>query len=73
MSDFRNLTAPEIVVDPPGPKVRQLMKLGDLRRYAQPLMDEAQGIFIKDIDGNIFIDFVLGMCVTNIGYSHLSS
>ena len=72
MVDFRNLTAPEIVVDPPGPKVREFMKLSGLRRmrYAQPLMDEAQGIFIKDPDGNTFIDFISGRCVTNIGYSH---
>ncbi len=72
MSDFRNLTTPEIVVDPPGPKVREFMKLGGLRRlrYAQPLMDEAQGIFIKDPDGNTFIDFISGRCVANIGYSH---
>jgi len=78
LSDFRNITAPEIVVDPPGPKVRELMKLGGLRhfleptrvRYAQPIMEEAQGIFIKDPDGNIFIDFISGRCVTNIGYSH---
>jgi 4-aminobutyrate aminotransferase len=72
LSNFRNLTAPEIVVDPPGPKVREFMKLGGLRRmrYAQPLMDEAQGIFIKDLDGNTFIDFISGRCVTNIGYSH---
>lgn len=72
LSNFRNLTAPEIVVDPPGPKVREFMKLGGLRRmrYAQPLMEEAQGIFIKDPDGNTFIDFISGRCVANIGYSH---
>ena len=33
-------------------------------------MDKAEGIFIKDPDGNIFVDFISGRCVVNIGYSH---
>ncbi len=33
-------------------------------------MDEAEGIYIKDIDGNVFVDFISGRCVVNIGYSH---
>ena len=72
MNDFRNLTSPKIVVEPPGPKVRNLMKLGLLEslRYTEPIMEQAQGIFIKDLDGNIFIDLISGKCVTNIGHSH---
>lgn len=33
-------------------------------------MEEADGIFIKDPDENIFIDFISGRCITNVGYSH---
>ncbi len=49
MNDFRNLKSPKIVVEPPGPKVRKLMKLGLLKslRYTQPIMEKAQGIFIN--------------------------
>jgi 4-aminobutyrate aminotransferase len=39
-------------------------------QYTQPILDEAGGIFIRDPDGNIFVDFISGRCVTNIGYSH---
>jgi len=72
LSDFRTLTSPKIIVEPPGPKVRELMKLGLLKslRYAEPIMEQAQGIFIKDLDGNIFIDLISGRCITNIGHSH---
>jgi len=72
LSGLRELTAPRIVVEPPGPKVKALMEKHGSRlpRYTQPIMEEAQGIFIKDPDGNIFIDFISGRCVTNIGYSH---
>lgn len=70
MSDFRNLTSPKIVVEPPGPRVSNLMKLGLLKRYTEPVMEEAQGIFIKDLDGNIFVDLISGKCVVNIGHNH---
>jgi len=70
--DLRSLKVPRIEVKPPGPKVREIFKMAGLEpsRYSQPLMEEAGGIFIKDPDGNIFIDFISGRCVTNIGYSH---
>jgi len=72
LNDFRNLIKPKIVVEPPGPRVREIFELGGLRsyEYAQPILEDAQGIFIKDPDGNIFVDFISGRCVTNIGYSH---
>jgi len=72
LNDFRNFTSPKIIVEPPGPKAMKLMKLGHLKslRYTHPIMEKAQGIFIKDLDGNIFIDLISGKCVNNIGYSH---
>lgn len=72
MIDIGALNAPRIVVEPPGPKVRELLKMAGIppTRYFQPIMEEAGGIFIKDPDGNIFIDFISGRCVTNVGYPH---
>ncbi len=72
MDNLRSLTKPKIVAKPPGPKVKELLKLGGLRGigYTQPIMEDAEGIFVRDPDGNIFIDFISGRCVTNIGYSH---
>jgi len=72
MDELSGLNSPKIIVKPPGPKVRELLKMAGLSptQYFQPIMEEAGGIFIKDPDGNIFIDFISGRCVTNVGYSH---
>jgi len=72
MDELSCLNSPKIIVKPPGPKVRELLKMAGLppTQYFQPIMEKAGGIFIKDPDGNIFIDFISGRCVTNVGYSH---
>jgi 4-aminobutyrate aminotransferase-like enzyme len=72
LSSLRDMPGPKIVTEIPGPKVQEFIKqAGPLfPRYLQPLMDEAEGIFVKDIDGNVFVDFISGRCVVNIGYSH---
>jgi 4-aminobutyrate aminotransferase-like enzyme len=71
-TSFRDLSSPKIVSELPGPKVSQFINQAGaiFPRYFQPIMDEADGIFIKDPDGNIFVDFISGRCVVNIGYSH---
>ena len=72
MSTLKGLTAPKILTELPGPKVSQFIQHAGaiFPKYFQPIMDEAEGIFIKDPDGNVFIDFISGRCVVNIGYSH---
>ena len=72
MEDLRRLKAPRIVVNPPGPKVREILEAAGLgpSQYAQPIMEDAGGIFVKDPDGNVFADFISGRCVTNIGHNH---
>lgn len=66
------LNGPKIVSGPPGPKVSAILKdsgQGD-REYVSPLMDRADGIYIQDPDGNVFIDFISGRCVANTGHNH---
>ena len=60
------------MTEPPGPKVREILKYtGPLfPKYIQPIMEKAEGIFIEDPNGNIFVDFISGRCVANIGHSH---
>lgn len=72
MSTLKDLSSPKIVTEIPGPRVREFINRAGVifPRYFQPIMDEAEGIFIKDPDGNIFVDFISGRCVVNIGYSH---
>jgi len=66
------LRGPKIVAGPPGPRVAKL--LGDSgvdpSTYSSPIVDEARGIYVKDPDGNVFIDLISGRCVVNTGYNH---
>lgn len=70
--------APLIKTDPPGPKARSLLE--DQRKLESsafkyprtiPLaMEEGQGATVKDVDGNVYIDFFAGISVLNVGYSN---
>jgi len=67
---------PKIVVKPPGPKARAFIKRDhavtspSLTRTAPLVGVEEDGVWVKDIDGNIFLDFSSGIAVTNIGHRH---
>jgi 4-aminobutyrate aminotransferase-like enzyme len=70
--------APRIVVKPPGPKSKELLaKQSALETRAViyskafPIgIDSARGATIKDVDGNVFIDWVSGICVLNLGHNN---
>lgn len=72
MVDLSTFNSPEIRVKPPGPRVLEILSKVGMKpsQYTQPIMEEARGIFIRDPDGNVFVDFISGRCVTNVGYSH---
>ncbi|MEM3519315.1 MAG: acetyl ornithine aminotransferase family protein [Candidatus Hadarchaeales archaeon] len=67
---------PKIVVRPPGPKAKEFIARDhritspSLTRTAPLVGVEEEGVWIKDIDGNIFLDFGSGIAVTNIGHKH---
>jgi 4-aminobutyrate aminotransferase len=42
----------------------------DPSSYSSLIVDEARGIYVKDLDGNIFLDLISGRCVANTGYNH---
>ncbi|MBI0583925.1 MAG: acetyl ornithine aminotransferase family protein [Methanomassiliicoccus sp.] len=64
----------KILVEPPGPKAREIMK-GDDRYVAtstktSPVaISHAKGGQVTDVDGNTFLDFASGVAVMNVGYS----
>jgi 2,4-diaminobutyrate 4-transaminase len=70
--------APRISVKPPGPKSQEL--LAKQRRletraviYSKAFpfaIDSAKGATIKDVDGNLFIDWLAGICVLNLGHNN---
>lgn len=70
--------APRIVVKPPGPKSQQLLAKQALLEtraliYSKAFpfaIDSAKGATIKDVDGNLYIDWIGGICVLNLGHNN---
>jgi 4-aminobutyrate aminotransferase-like enzyme len=70
--------APRIAVKPPGPrsqelvaKQRSLETQAVLYGKAFPIgIDSAKGATIRDVDGNIYIDWISGICVVNLGHNN---
>ena len=69
-------TKPKIIVEPPGPRAREIIKRDEkltspsLTRTAPLVGVKAEGVWVEDIDGNVFLDFGSGIAVVNIGHSH---
>ena len=68
---------PKIVTETvPGPKSAELLKIRKdnvtdaVGMLAPVFVDRAEGAMVQDIDGNIFVDFVAGIGVLNVGHSH---
>ncbi len=67
---------PKIVVTPPGPKARELVKKDE--RFISPsyvrfyplVVESGKGCIIRDVDGNEYIDFNSGLACLNVGHSH---
>ena len=68
--------APSIVVKPPGPRSKELLRRQTeletgavVYSKAFPFaIDSADNATIKDVDGNLFIDWVSGISVLNLGH-----
>ena len=69
-------TKPKIIVEPPGPKARDIIRRDEkitspsLTRTAPLVGVRAEGVWIEDIDGNVYLDFGSGIAVVNIGHSN---
>jgi len=76
--DLHFSQAPLIVVEPPGPKAKEVLELqaeleGKAVLYPQALPfvpEKGKGATIMDVDGNIYIDFFSGISVLNFGHSN---
>lgn len=66
----------EIRTAPPGPRAAELIEKD--RRYVSPsytrayplVVDRAQGLWVQDVDGNVFLDFTAGIAVCATGHCH---
>jgi 4-aminobutyrate aminotransferase len=73
---FDNDVVPNINTSPPGPKAQELLDRD--ARYVSPsytriyplVVDRGSGAVIRDVDGNLFLDFTAGIAVTATGHCH---
>jgi 4-aminobutyrate aminotransferase len=69
-------TAPKIVTPPPGPKAREWIArdarvLSPSLSRTSPLVGvKGEGVFVEDVDGNVFLDFGSGIAVNSLGHRH---
>ncbi|MGD0159229.1 MAG: acetyl ornithine aminotransferase family protein [Candidatus Bathyarchaeia archaeon] len=67
---------PKIVVSPPGPKARELVKKDEkfispsYGRFYPLVVESGKGCIVKDVDGNEFIDFNSGLVCMAVGHNH---
>jgi 4-aminobutyrate aminotransferase len=67
---------PRIVVSPPGPQAKRLIERDrealspSLTRTAPLVGVEAEGVWVKDLDGNVYLDFGSGIATVNVGHRH---
>jgi len=67
---------PEIKTELPGPRAGELIEQD--RKYVSPsytrayplVVEKAQGLWVHDVDGNIFLDFTAGIAVCASGHCH---
>ena len=67
---------PQIRTPLPGPRAKKLIKLD--KSFVSPsytrvyplVVDKAKGLWVHDVDGNIFLDFTAGIAVYATGHCH---
>lgn len=67
---------PKIVVSPPGPKARELIRRDEClispsyARFYPLVVESGNGCIVRDVDGNEYIDFNSGSACLNVGHNH---
>jgi diaminobutyrate-2-oxoglutarate transaminase len=77
-SDLAAMVWPDVRGDLPGPRSAELLarqgrRESNARVYGRHLpiaVQEAAGCFLRDVDGNVFIDFLSGAGVLSLGHNH---
>lgn len=73
-----NYTRPHVSGSLPGPKSAELLSRQEKResnaraypRHLPIAIADAAGSFVRDLDGNVFIDFLAGAGVLSLGHNH---
>lgn len=75
---LQSVTHPHVAGDLPGPRsaeflARQGRRESNARVYPRHLpiaIEEGFGSFVRDVDGNVFLDFLTGAGVLSLGHNH---
>lgn len=73
---MKDLKAPVIKNQIPGPKAQELLKLREkyvptaIGHLVPTFIKKGEGVVVEDVDGNLLFDFAGGIGALNIGYSH---
>ncbi len=72
---MKKLDRIEINTPLPGPEARKVIQedkeyLATSTKSMDIVAKRGEGVFIEDVDGNVFIDFASGIGVTNLGHVH---
>ncbi|GHJ49659.1 diaminobutyrate--2-oxoglutarate aminotransferase [Catellatospora sp. TT07R-123] len=78
LSQPETLTGPSVQGELPGPRsaellTRQQRRESNARTYPRHLpiaLAEGSGSYVRDVDGNVFIDFLTGAGVLSLGHNH---
>lgn len=78
LQTFQTVTQPHVDGDLPGPRsaeylARQESRESNARVYPRQLpiaIEEGFGSFVRDVDGNVFLDFLTGAGVLSLGHNH---
>jgi len=70
------MKSPMIKTTLPGPRARKLIEKDgtyvspSYTRYYPLVVEKAQGLWVHDVDGNVFLDFTAGIAVCATGHCH---
>ena len=69
------MMGPKIVIEPPGPKAKEVLEknkeylVTTTQGVPYVVIKRGRGIFVEDVDGNVYIDFASGIGVLNTGHT----
>ncbi len=67
---------PQIKVPPPGPEAKKIIErdrallMQSFARWYPLVVKRAEGVWVEDVDGNVYLDFNSGIAVANVGHRH---
>src|SRR6516162_1266863 len=76
MWEFDGEVVPQVRTELPGPNAKVLLERD--ARFTSPsytrvyplVVERGSGVVIRDVDGNLFLDFTAGIAVTSTGHCH---